>query len=264
MSARAEFDELMRPKGRRSAHPDDDDDRSFLHLSDDDDDEPEPSAAPPPRPSTNLSRSNIPTTRYDANTGPKGVIADAQNFRDSQRQHRSSLRTSSALSRAQQGGYSNSNSNSNGYGYGYNSGGHVGRQSPGTFSTSEKLSEAAEDADGLDDDDDELDDEGADDGEFMHKWRMTRLQELQMGGTAAAASKAHSRERGGSRRLWGGLATVDGGGFLDAVDRCPPGTVVVVYIYDDYVRMPRDPRAHKEQNRARSGPSLPHDEPYES
>ncbi|KAK0872164.1 hypothetical protein LTR87_012560 [Friedmanniomyces endolithicus] len=41
----------------------------------------------------------------------------------------------------------------------------------------------------------------------------------------------HSRRP--SRRMWGSLATVDGEGYLDAVDKSPADTVVVVYIYDD-------------------------------
>src|ERR1700761_62461 len=106
--AEQEFNELMRDKARRNGHPEDDendsdDARSFLNLSDDDDDTPVASNFDndddngPRRSSTSMARSTIPLTRYEANTGPKGVISDAQNFRDSKRIHRISMRSNSTL-----------------------------------------------------------------------------------------------------------------------------------------------------------------------
>lgn len=210
-TAQSEFDDLMRDKDVRRNHPEDDDDdaRSFLNLSDDDDEEDDDATPPasnfdpdeaPPRPSASFSRNSIPLTRYDANTGPKGVISDAQNFRESRRVHRTSMRSNSTL--PSQVASSNS------------------------VPVSEKLNESDEE-----DDDEE-------DRDFMHQWRRSRMRELRSG---ARESKMHHRRR--STRAWGGLTTVDGNGYLDAVDRSPPDTVVVVYIYDDYVRrfgkMPR-------------------------
>lgn len=183
-------------------HPDDDDDgRSFLNL--DDDDEPSP-AAPDididpdtemPRPSFSSVRSSttIPLRRYGANTGPKGVISDAQDFRDSRRIQRLSAGLSSQA---------------------------------GSLSLKER-SPAPPHFEKLDEDDEDLDIED----DFMHKWRQSRLRDLQHG---PRESRMHSSSR--TRRLYGGLATVDGDGYLDAVDNSPSGTVVVVYIYDDYVR----------------------------
>ncbi|KAK6388984.1 hypothetical protein LTR65_007070 [Meristemomyces frigidus] len=200
-AAQDEFNELMRAKERRSQHPEDDDDdaRSFLNLSEDDDATPPASRADPDelesRPSLSQARSTIPTTRYGANTGPKGVISDAQNWRDSRRQHRISLRSAASLASQMQSGLS------------------VREQPP-----AEKSRDPDED-----DEEDELDDD------FMDKWRRSRLHEMRKG---APGSKMHSRER--SRRLWGSLTTVDGEGYLDAVDKSPANTVVVVYIYDDY------------------------------
>jgi hypothetical protein len=99
-SAQEEFNELMRNKERRTAHPEDADSdaRSFLNLSDDDNDRTPPASNYDPdenlpRSSTSTARNIIPRTRYGANTGPKGVISDAQHFRDSQRNHRTSLRS---------------------------------------------------------------------------------------------------------------------------------------------------------------------------
>ena len=202
-AAQNEFHELMRDKERRTAHPDDNDDddaRSFLNLSDneDEDDDATPSAScvdpddAVPRTSMSLARSTIPLTRYGANTGPKGVISDAQNFRDSRRVHRQSMRSSSTLASQVSG-----------------------RTSPPP--PSEKIAES-----------DEEDDE--DDQDFMRRWRKRRLREMR---TGAPRSDMHSRGR--SRRFWGGLTTVDGSGYLDALDNSPPDTVVMVYIYDDYV-----------------------------
>ncbi|KAH9841181.1 phosducin [Teratosphaeria destructans] len=202
-SAQDEFNELMRDKERRTAHPADHDDaRSFLNLSDDEDDEdrtPPASQADPedtaPRPSISSARATIPLTRYGANTGPKGVISDAQHFRDSQRLHRTSMRSTSSLASQLQNGMSLHE-----------------RQRP-----LERLPSDSDDEDGLDDD-------------FMRQWRSSRLRELQNGN--GNRSQIHSRER--SRRLWGMLATVNGEGYLDALDKSPTDTVVIVYIYDDY------------------------------
>ncbi|KAK5167583.1 uncharacterized protein LTR77_007282 [Saxophila tyrrhenica] len=203
-AAQHEFDDLMRSKERRSTHPEDvedeDDARSFLNLSDDENDTPAASfdETPPPRPSTSLARSTIPTTRYEANTGPKGVIADAQHFRDSRRSKRISLRSNSNLQAQIQT-----------------------QRSSNPAVLSEKLAES----------DEELEEDDEDDDEFMREWRQSRLREMQSG--TPRESKTMGREKS-SRRLWGGLATVDGNGFLDAVEGSPEGTVVVVYIYDDY------------------------------
>lgn len=204
-AAHDEFNELMRDKERRTQHPSDedndsDDARSFLNLSDDDEDStPVGSTADPDdyhhRPSTSIARSHIPLTRYEANTGPKGVISDAQNFRDSKRIHRNSMRSSSNLpSRA-----------------------------PSRAATPAQIDEEKLE-------DEEEDEELEDDDDFMRKWRKSRLKELQNG---ARDSKLHSREK--SKRLWGTLTTVDGNGYLDALERSPRDAVVIVFIYDDYV-----------------------------
>ncbi|TKA68133.1 hypothetical protein B0A55_06951 [Friedmanniomyces simplex] len=202
-AAQDEFNELMRDKERRTQHPEDDEDdaRSFLNLSDeDDDDDATPPASQvdpdeaPSRPSLS-SRHTIPLTRYEANTGPKGVIADAQHFRDSRRQHRVSVRSTSTLASQALNG-----------------------SSLHDRPTSEKLQES-----------DEEEEEVVLNDDFMKQWRSSRLREMQRGGWE---SKMHSRRP--SRRMWGSLATVDGEGYLDAVDKSPADTVVVVYIYDDY------------------------------
>lgn len=207
-AAQNEFNELMREKERRTGHPEDNDDdaRSFLNLSDDDDDDRTPPASNidpdddvPPRASTSSARHTIPLTRYGANTGPKGVISDAQNFRDSRRMHRMSIQSNATLPAQTPDALA---------------GAH--------WSAGEKLSV---DADGYEEEDD-----GEDDHDFMSQWRQSRLRELQNGGHE---SRMHQRTRSG--RFWGGLTMVDGQGYLDALEKSGSDTVVAVYIYDDYV-----------------------------
>lgn len=213
-TAQDEFNEMLRHKESRSHHPeddnDDDDARSFLNLSDDNDDTPSASHADPdePRPSFSQSRNTIPSTRYHANTGPKGVISDAQNFRDSRRMHRQSLRSVSSLAQNGQNGE--------------------------RFSREQVRAEKVGVESGEEEGDEELDQD------FMKQWRKSRLRELQ---SRPRDGRAHHHQRAGSRRLYGGLTAVDGEGYLDAVDKSPPDTVVVVYIYDDYVR-PSPPLPH--------------------
>lgn len=209
------------------AHNDSDDARSFLNLSSDEDDHtpvppslhPEDDNDPPPRASSSFPRNTIPTTRYAANTGPKGVISDAQNFRDSRRSRRISTQSSAALQQ-----------------------GYTSRAVPtsATFTTNgagppvyeEKVPEEnEEDEDGLADDD-------VEDDEFMREWRQSRLREMQNGGRGTmmrGGGRGGEMVGRGRRGVWGGLPTVDGMGYLEAVDQSPADTVVVVFIYDDYV-----------------------------
>ncbi|EGP90343.1 unnamed protein product [Zymoseptoria tritici ST99CH_1A5] len=92
-AAENEFQELMRDKSHRKNHPDDDSDArsTFLFADDEEDETPRPSIATESRPSVSLARNKIPSKRYGANTGPKGVISDAQDWRDSVRKERSSI-----------------------------------------------------------------------------------------------------------------------------------------------------------------------------
>ncbi|KAF2719782.1 thioredoxin-like protein [Polychaeton citri CBS 116435] len=200
---REEFDELVRDKGRRVAHPEDDA-RSTSNRSEDDEDKSPvgnelDDDEDDPRPNLGPARNTIPTTRYGANTGPKGVISDAQNFRDSMRSHRQSM-DSSRLYSSQ-------------------------FQQP----TAPNALPPIRTVDG-EDDDEGLDEDDNDDDDFMASWRQKRMRELQSSksGGKAAAPSAH-REGG----MYGSLTTVDTDGYLDAVERSPASTTVIVYIYDD-------------------------------
>lgn len=158
MSAQEEFDQLVQNnRAYNTSHPEDRDDSP--HFSDDND-----SLSSPPRQlrqrrlvdssdededTTNnmvSSRSNyhVPNTVFEANTGPKGVIADAQAF---ERARKKSFRRT-LLSAA-----------------GFDSNGP-------TFSlnkASRDESSAPEGSSGSDDDEER----------FMSKWRASRMQELQ-------------------------------------------------------------------------------------
>ncbi|WPH01968.1 phosducin [Acrodontium crateriforme] len=200
-AAQDEFNELMRDKERITTHPEDRNSSSSHNASDDDDDSDTHLTSavedPAPRPSMSLARATIPRTRFGANTGPKGVISDAQNFRDQQRKHRTSIRGPNGLVSKMQ----------------------VGLSMNGRGPATEKIAER---------DEEEADNEEEDD-EFMQEWREKRLRQMQNG---EHESRMHNRDRSVARR-WGSLTAVDGEGFLDAVDKSPADTIVLVYIYDD-------------------------------
>lgn len=159
MSAQEEFDQLVQNnRAHTSSHPEDRDDSP--HFSDDNDS--------PTSPSRNLrqrrvidssdededstdnmvsSRGNyhVPNTVFEANTGPKGVIADAQAF---ERARKKSFRKT-LLSVA-----------------GFDSNGPAF----GSKSTRDETSTSAPEGSSGSEDDEER---------FMRKWRASRMQELQ-------------------------------------------------------------------------------------
>ena len=140
---------------------------------------------------------HIPSTTHYANTGPKGVIADAQSFA---RAKKSTFRTRLTDMR-------------NNLSF---------RSEKSTSSEKENkptLKHTSSDSDvGLIDEDD--------DSDFMNTWRQTRIQELQQ-------KSAHGTRRiSPSRRTWGTLAEVDATGYLDAIEKVADEDVVVVLVYD--------------------------------
>ncbi|KAL4785572.1 thioredoxin-like protein [Aspergillus varians] len=194
-AAQDEFNQLFSNREKASAHPEDrnnpsdcdsshdEEDVDSVHLSDSDDMTSQPAGY------------TVPSTRFDANTGPKGVIADAQAF---ERARRSNFRKSfvsgaSAADRSHH--YSSSKS-----------------------SIDAALLRNSSPPDGLGSD---LD--GADEDKFMYQWRQSRMQELQ-------AKKA--RRPSPWRKYYGTVDTVDAVGYLDAIEKVPPEQVVVVCLYD--------------------------------
>ena len=204
-AAQDEFNALFRNQGCRDAgHPEDtphssdtsespSENEDTLRTSDDNDD------ASPTRTSNTMASAvyHIPrTTTFDANTGPKGVIADAKAFDRARK--RSFRQTLYAFSNGLSGNASDKRTGSN-----------IAREkSPGA-------------------------DVSADDGEdeFMLQWRASRMIELQTTG-----HDPRTRRHSPSKRRYGRMDAVDAVGYLDAVEKVPAETVVVVCIYDDKVR----------------------------
>ncbi|KAL8735970.1 MAG: hypothetical protein Q9166_000532 [cf. Caloplaca sp. 2 TL-2023] len=203
-AAQDEFDAMYDIQEKNlTSHPSD------LHSSSSDNDsttfrsshEQEPHThIPAPRPSTTMPSAtyHIPsTTIFNANTGPKGVIADARSFETAKkRTFRQTLRA-----------YSN------------------GELSPPLFGKSKKPAvnfsrEKSPSPDNMSADDDEDD--------FMRTWRANRFNEL-----ASTNGDVRTRRNSPSMRKYGTLLTVDAGGYLDAIEKVHADTTVVVFIYDD-------------------------------
>lgn len=147
---------------------------------------------------TTTATYRLPTTRFDANTGPKGVIADAHSFNRAKKySFRGTLATltNNAFSYTSQQRKTSDSNKSN----------SLGEKSDGELG-------------------------GSDDEDFMRQWRENRFQELANKGSAS------QRRSSPSKRVWGTFDDVDANGYLDAVEKVPDDTVVVVCIYDPEVR----------------------------
>lgn len=142
---------------------------------------------------------HVPSTTFAANTGPKGVIADAQAYeRARKKSFRRTLMSAAGLSR-----------------------GHDAQQPP-------QQSQQQQSGGGLDPNlTQPASDEGEDD-RFMRQWRQARMEELQQ-------EPVRRRMSPGGKRRYGTVDSVDANGYLDAVEKSPPDTVVVVCIYDPEV-----------------------------
>jgi hypothetical protein len=201
-AAQIEFDDLFRDKGKSNRHPEDehsageDSQHSQEHYfeqddnPEDDDDE----DINDERPSRNMrSRYYLPSLQSNANTGPKGVIADAQAFEHAKRSRRLSFLRLKETNPDLHPAYPTSKD---------------------VFPSEEKSS----------------DEEGEE--SFLSRWRQNRLRELQ---EVSKRIRSRSRNASPSKRIYGNLPIVDGDGYLDAIEKVPGDTTVVVFIYDDLV-----------------------------
>lgn len=196
-SAQDEFDALrnghiksLHSQPENASLSSSDNDSATLHSSTYHDDEPM-LASTPPMPSAIY---HIPsTTHFTANTGPKGVIADARSFDLARKQ--SFRQTLHAFTTGQSPPLLGRNKS-------------AGRQNSREKSTSSE---------------DEEDD-------FMRTWRANRMEEL-----SNMSAKLRTRRHSPSQRKYGSLVAVDPAGYLDAVEKVPADTIVVVFIYDDEV-----------------------------
>jgi hypothetical protein len=205
-TAKDEFDALIKDNDRSNKHPEDEASRSddehtrdpehFYEKDDEgpDDDDDDDLLNDHSTKSDMRSRYFLPSLQSNANTGPKGVIADAQAFEQAKKSRRLSFIRGRNAPAALHPAY------------------------PATkdvFPSEEKSS------------DDDNNEEG-----FMARWRLNRLRELQEAGRRMTS---RSRTVSPSKRVYGNLPTVDGDGFLDAIEKVHSETVVVVFIYDDLV-----------------------------
>ena len=140
------------------------------------------------------------TVNFDANTGPKGVIADARSFDSAKK--RSLRRTFQTFSRTQSAPIV-----------------HKNKPSPAYDDYAREKSASPDTSADEDDDDD-----------FMRTWRANRLTELANMGQAR-----RTRRQSPSQRRYGTLVAVDPSGYLDAVEKVSTVTTVVVLIYNEEV-----------------------------
>ena len=147
---------------------------------------------------------HLPTQAHYANTGPKGVIADAQSF----------ARAKQTTFRQRLTNFAN-NLTSNGKTVGGKS---ANRKS--IFGASPR-STTSSDSEQLAVSDDEAD------SDFMKTWRANRLRELSSQSNPSPYGRQFSNQRS-----WGTFMEVDANGYLDAIEKVSPDTVVVVMIYD--------------------------------
>jgi len=198
-SAQEEFNTLYDEQAREvhNKHPEDqnsDDGSTTLQSSNED----EKTLASTPSIRMPSGNYHVPSsTNFNANTGPKGVIADARSFEIAKK--RSFRQTLHALSNGTSPPI---------FGKGNKSGFNFSREK----SPSPDVS--------ADDEDDD----------FMRRWRQNRLEELANGG-----QDLRTRRQSPSKRKYGALVAVDPSGYLDAVEKVSADTTVIVLIYDDQV-----------------------------
>ena len=173
----------------------------------------------------------LPARNFQANTGPKGVIADARNFEQARRRD---LRAKSRkASMATQGHTSATN-------------GFIPSMPslPPDFASRLAAIDGSSHANGGSHEDTKVSldnwDRSAmsssspdDDEDFMSVWRRQRLLEMQSGD--GIYSKRQDARDALTKKRYGRVELVDAGGYLDAVEKTKDDVVVVVLIYDDEV-----------------------------
>lgn len=216
-AAREEAERYFSPQDHPVSHPEDrdhDSERSFEDRVDspedgyhsdpgtDDDDVANMATMTATRTSYHL-----PSQVHYANTGPKGVIADAQSF-----------------ARAKQSTFRQRLASFAGNLTSHKPSGTVTEKSDkrkSRFGTSPKSNSSDSEILALSDDEA--------DSEFMKTWRANRVAELSS--QSQAAYNSH-RKQFPSQRTWGTFSEVDATGYLDAIEKVSEDTVVVVMIHD--------------------------------
>lgn len=214
--AREEADRYFSNRDHSTSHPEDRDQDS-IHLSDDQAEATYDNKSDPGTDdeilhdmatmTTTKTTYHLPTQTHFANTGPKGVIADAQSYNRAKQTTFRQRITSFAT-----------NLTSN------------GKSAAGTTVTEKKdkrrtiFGTSPKSTMSSDSGNQALSDDEAD-SEFMQTWRANRLQEL-----STQSQSAYQRKP--SQRNWGGFQEVDATGYLDAIEKVSDETYVVVMIYD--------------------------------
>lgn len=204
-AAQEEFNELVRDKDRSTRHPEDADDsdldsghesplEQFFEKGDYSDDEDDYHHDDDNVDyDTMRSRYTVPQVRSDANTGPKGVIADAQAFEQAKKSQRFSLFRSSDEKK-----------------------GNVVRKNRADTTFSEKSAASSSEDEFL---------------ARWRENRLRELQSQPKG--QRALSRSRSRTGSPGSRAYGRLVAVDADGYLEAIEKTQSATTVVVFIYDD-------------------------------
>ncbi|KAI9816831.1 MAG: hypothetical protein M1827_001476 [Pycnora praestabilis] len=211
-TAQEEIDALFNQSEKFSHHPEDshtssesdpcsdiEEDGQYHDLDkEDDEDELYTSSTMPSR-----TKYHLPLTQFDANTGPKGVIADAQSFEEAKKKGTGNRAVRRIIG---SGGFGNSN-------------GHQSKEARSSSYGSVKESSSLEPGESDQDDEDD---------EFLEKWRRMRVDQL-----SVQLQDPRTRKVSPSKRQYGRVVTVDAVGYLNAVDNVARDTVVVVCIFDD-------------------------------
>ena len=166
----------------------------------------------------------IPRKSHDANTGPKGVITDAQAYEQAKRAHRTRMSAHASKSDLVLGIDSSASTFH---------GNNVSYLPPLSSLSSQSATMTHSGANWFIDERDEDDLDGLDDDDFMRTWRQNRLRELER--QAERGRRGFINSGKGPGRRWGMMTTVDGDGYLNAIEKVDSDVVVLVYIYDDRV-----------------------------
>lgn len=205
--AQEEFNELVRDKGRSTQHPEDADEsdldsgnesplEQFFEKDDYSDDADDYHRHDDTVDLDDMrSRYTIPNGRSEANTGPKGVIADAQAFEQAKKSQRFSLFRSAEDKKER-----------------------AVRKSRANTAPSEKSAASGSEDEFL---------------ARWRENRLRELQSNPK--AQRGLSRSRSRTGSPGSRAYGRLVHVDADGFLEAIETTAPSTSVVVFIYDDKV-----------------------------
>ncbi|RMZ85532.1 hypothetical protein DV737_g535, partial [Chaetothyriales sp. CBS 132003] len=230
--AREEADRFFSTKDHPTSHPEDQDDNASDIDSNDagdqdkghydsdpgtDDDDDDDTTAAMVTMSQRRATYHLPSITSHANTGPKGVIADAQNFERAKHstfrskltnftQHISSYNKRESWAEAPPA-VAEKHGNKK----------HHDSTDAGSAGSAEGSPSGDES-----------------DSEFMKTWRQKRLQELSAMTKTKQQQQQQQQQRrvSPSRRTWGTVQDVDAVGYLDAIEKAPRDDVVVVMICD--------------------------------